>query len=184
RRGAAALAEDAALAAEADDVPHDQEVAGELEPRDEPELVLELAADGRRHDPVALARARVGERAQVAIRRLAVRQRQLGEAVAQVGERELAALGDAPAPAQRGRAGAAGARRCSAALARSPRPARSSVVPSRMQVRTSRSARPVGAAWRTSPVATTGTRAASARSERRRASRSPARSRWRWTSTA
>src|SRR5262249_46997568 len=102
RRGAAALAEDAALAAEADDVPHDQEVAGELEPCDEPELVLELAADGRRHGPVALARARVGERAQVTVRRLAVRQRQLGNAVAQGGERELAGLGDAPAGAQRG----------------------------------------------------------------------------------
>ena len=39
---AAALAEDAALAAEADDVPDDQEVAGEVELPDERELVLEL----------------------------------------------------------------------------------------------------------------------------------------------
>src|SRR5205823_14600142 len=43
--GAAALYEDAALTAEADDVPDDQEVAGEVEPADEAELVLELAAD-------------------------------------------------------------------------------------------------------------------------------------------
>src|SRR5207247_2393326 len=69
----------------------------------------------------------------------------------------------------------AGGFRCRSTLARSRRPAWSSVVPRRMQVRTSRSGRPSGAAWRTSLVATTGTRCAAARSARRRARRSPAR---------
>src|SRR5207253_7766542 len=56
---AASLAEDAALAAEADDAPHDQEVAGEVEPLDHAELVLELPADGRRDGSVPGAGAPV-----------------------------------------------------------------------------------------------------------------------------
>src|SRR5207247_3019474 len=72
---AAPLAEDAALATEADDVPHDQEVAGEVEPLDHPELVLELAPDARRDGPVPVAGAGVGERPQASDRRLAGRER-------------------------------------------------------------------------------------------------------------
>src|SRR5207302_3220890 len=89
--------EDAALAAEADDVPHDQEIAGEVEPLDHAELVLELPADARRDRPIALACAALGERAQAAARRLAGRERELRKTVAQVRERERAALGDAAA---------------------------------------------------------------------------------------
>ena len=94
---AAPLAEDAALAAEADDVPHDQEIAGEVEPLDHAELVLELPADARRDRPISLACAALGERAQAAARRLAGRERELRKTVAQVRERERAALGDAAA---------------------------------------------------------------------------------------
>src|SRR5213594_3223465 len=61
----------------------------------------------------------------------------------------------------------AGDFRWRSAFWRSRRPASSSVVPSRMQVRTSSSARPAGRAWRTSLVATTGTPCAAARSARR-----------------
>ena len=46
-RGAAALHEDVVRAAELDDVPHDQEVAGEIEPADDVELVLAPAARAR-----------------------------------------------------------------------------------------------------------------------------------------
>src|SRR5213075_944595 len=57
---AAPLAEDASLAAEADDVPHDQEVAGEVETLDHAELVLELSLDGRRDGSVPIAGASIG----------------------------------------------------------------------------------------------------------------------------
>src|SRR5262249_36836232 len=67
-RGAAALAEDAALASEADDVPDDQEVAGEVKLLDHRELVLELGADRRPDRPVPLARAGEGELAEMAHR--------------------------------------------------------------------------------------------------------------------
>ena len=65
RGRAAALEEDAALAAEADDVPDDQEVAGEVELLDERELVRELAAHARGHGPIALARAGLDQLAQI-----------------------------------------------------------------------------------------------------------------------
>src|SRR5262249_52973561 len=98
---AAALAEDAALAGEADDVPDDQEVAGEVELLDHGEFVLELGADARPDRPVPLARPRMGELAEMAHRGRARGKREVGEAVAQVGERELAALRDAATPDER-----------------------------------------------------------------------------------
>jgi hypothetical protein len=55
RRRAATLTEDAALAAEADDVPDDEKVAREVELRDDGELVLELATYPLGHRPPALA---------------------------------------------------------------------------------------------------------------------------------
>src|SRR5262249_56493179 len=91
---AAALAEEAARAREAHEIPDDQEVAGEIELLDERELVVELGADARRDRAPAPARALVGEVAQEAVRRLARRQRVVGEAIRQVGERERAALSD------------------------------------------------------------------------------------------
>ena len=68
------------------------------------QLVLELAADARGDPSVALAGAGAGQLAQVADRRLAGRQRIVGEAVAEVVEGELAPLGDAPRVGERVRA--------------------------------------------------------------------------------
>ena len=56
-RRAAPLRENALLAAEADDVPDDEEIAGEIEPGDDGELVLELAAHPRRQRRRSAARA-------------------------------------------------------------------------------------------------------------------------------
>ena len=69
-RGAASLHHDPILAAELHDVPYDQEVAGELEPLDDPEFMFELAA-GAIVDRAApsLARARIGEYSQIAVGR-------------------------------------------------------------------------------------------------------------------
>ena len=83
------------LAREAGDVPHDQEVAGEVELLDHGQLVLELRAHALCHlRPVAPARARVREPAQQRGLRLAAFGGEGGEAVAEVREPEGAALGD------------------------------------------------------------------------------------------
>ena len=97
RGRAASLTEDATLATEADDVPDDEEVAGEVELGDDGQLVLELPAHAVGDRPPTLARAGLRELAQVALRRLAGLQRIVGKAIGQVGERERTALGDAPA---------------------------------------------------------------------------------------
>ena len=62
-RRAAPLHEDVVLPAEVDDVPDDQEVAGELELLDEIELARDLRARAVVIRPVALARADLGDRA-------------------------------------------------------------------------------------------------------------------------
>src|SRR5207244_3453305 len=84
--------------AEVDDLPHDKEVAGEVEARDHGELVLELRADARRDRPIAITGARLHERAEVPARRLTGRQRKHRAAVAEIGARERAALGNASRP--------------------------------------------------------------------------------------
>ena len=66
--------------------------------------MLELGTDARRDPAVTLARAGLGERAQVADGGLAGRQRVVGEAIAEVGERERTLLGDAARRGQRGTA--------------------------------------------------------------------------------
>ncbi len=97
-RRAAPLRHDLILAAELHDVPYDQEVAGELQLLDDRELVLELAAraivERAAPDHPSFARAGICERAQVAVGRLAGRQRVVGETIAEIGERELASIGD------------------------------------------------------------------------------------------
>ncbi len=91
----APLRQHATLACVARDVPHDQEVAGEVELLDHAQLVLELAvrAFGKRM-AVAHARAVEGETAQQRRLRLAVFGGEGGEAVAEVAHAEGAALGD------------------------------------------------------------------------------------------
>ena len=94
-RGAASLHHDPILAAELDDVPHDQEVAGEFEPLDDPEFVFELAASAIVHRAApSLARACIGEDAQIAVGRFVRRQRIIGKAIAHVAELEIASFGD------------------------------------------------------------------------------------------
>ena len=63
-RRAAALHEDVLLPAEVDDVPDDQEVAGEIELLDEIELARHLRAGLVVIRPVAIARADLGDLAQ------------------------------------------------------------------------------------------------------------------------
>ncbi len=93
-RRAAPLGEDALAQAEAHDVPDDQEVAGELELLDQVELLLDLRLGLGGQRPEAALGAVPGDVAQVGGRRLARRQRVLGEAVAEVGEGEVEALGE------------------------------------------------------------------------------------------
>ncbi len=95
RRRAAPLAEDPLLAREADDVPEREEVAGEVELLDQAELVLDLPAHLLGHPRrVAERQPLGGERAQVALRGVALGQVLLGELVAERVERVLAGLGD------------------------------------------------------------------------------------------
>src|SRR6266446_6944443 len=70
RGRAAALDENAAAAAKIDDLPDDEEVAGEVETLDDGELVIELRADARRDRAVAVAGARLRERTEMPDRRL------------------------------------------------------------------------------------------------------------------
>src|SRR5205823_949511 len=56
-RRAPALHEDVVAAAELDDVPHDEEVTGQVETADDLQLVLDLPPRPRGQRPVAVARA-------------------------------------------------------------------------------------------------------------------------------
>ena len=94
RRRAPALDEDPARAGLPHDVPDDQEVAGEVELLDEPELAGELLAHARRHGAVSPARAGLDELPEVGDLGPAVGDRVVGEAIAQILEREAAARGD------------------------------------------------------------------------------------------
>ena len=98
-RGAAPLHEDPVLEAEAHDVPHDQEVAGEIELLDHRELLLDLGLGLRGQRAEARAGPVPGELAEVRGRRLAGRQRIVGKAVAEVRESEV----EAPRKLRRGR---------------------------------------------------------------------------------
>ena len=95
---AAALGEDAVLLAEQDDVVDDEEVPGEAELRDQRQLPLELLDRFRparaRRATVAVARADHGPMPQLAVERFGVEELRFGQLVAEVVERERAALGD------------------------------------------------------------------------------------------
>ena len=82
------------LAAEAHDVPDDQEIAGQLELLDERQLALDLPARALVIRPVAQARAFLGALAQERHLRFAVGHGIAREFVAEVGQRELQARGD------------------------------------------------------------------------------------------
>ncbi len=78
--GAATLAEDPVLFAEAGDVPDDDEIAGQLEVLDDGQLMLDLASLGaREYAPPATAGAGVGEKTQVGIVVVVPRDGKVGE---------------------------------------------------------------------------------------------------------
>ena len=83
-RRAAALHEDVLLPAEIDDVPDDQEVAGELEPLDQIELARHLRAGAIVKRAIAIARADLGDLAQERDLGLAVGDRVFRKAIAEV----------------------------------------------------------------------------------------------------
>jgi len=83
--GTAPLHQHVVRAAVLHEIPDDEEIAGQIQPADQGQLVLDLPPRllGERPRAVPIARPRVGQRAQEAERRLAAGQRVLGEAVAQ-----------------------------------------------------------------------------------------------------
>ena len=89
RRAAAALHHDVVLAAEIDDVPDDQEIAGEPELRDQGQLLLQLPLHRGADRGVALLRAEERDRAQERIHVVPVRHRKCGKLVADVFERKF-----------------------------------------------------------------------------------------------
>ena len=115
-RRAAALHEDVFLAAEVDDVPDDQEVAGEIELLDQIELALDLPPGALVIRPVALARARLRHLAQERRHRLAGRHGVFRKAVAEIGHRVFEPLGQLARAGESPRAG----RRTAAPSRRAP----------------------------------------------------------------
>ena len=96
-----ALHEDVVLAAEIDDVPDDQEVAGEIELLDQIELARDLRAGAIGIRLVAFARADAGDLAQKGRLRVAGRHGIRREAIAEIGHRELQPIGQLGGAADR-----------------------------------------------------------------------------------
>ena len=90
---AAPLHEDVVLAAEVHDVPHDQEVAGEIEFLDERQFAFDLRAGFVVIRAIAIAGADVGDLAEERRFRVARRHRIPREAVAEILHRELEPVG-------------------------------------------------------------------------------------------
>ena len=131
----AALHEDVVLPAEIDDVPDDQEIAGELQLLDQIELAFDLRPRASWYGPVPFARADVGELAQERHLRFARRHRIVGKAIAEIGHRELQPIGELARPRdgirhdrRNSAAISAGGFKYRSALAASRRPAVASVV--------------------------------------------------------
>src|SRR5499427_332737 len=104
--GAASLHQDVVMTAVLDQVPHDEEVAREVEAADELELVLDLMPGALRERSRAVADlgAPLAQHAEKSDGSLAGRQRELGEAIAEVLEGEAQAQGELAAIGHRGRA--------------------------------------------------------------------------------
>ena len=92
RSRSASLHEDVVMAAEIDDVPDDEEVAGEIEALDEIELARNLRARAIVIRPIPLARTEIGELAQKRAVRLARRHGIVGKAIAEIGHRVIEPL--------------------------------------------------------------------------------------------
>ena len=95
-RRTAALAQHADLLGGAHDVPHDEEIAGQVEPRDDAQLVFELAFDFRiERQRIAFGGPAVHQRAQITLMAgFLGRNRKVRKLAAQGIEPERAALGD------------------------------------------------------------------------------------------
>ena len=91
---AAALDEDVVLPAEVDQVPHDQEVAGQIQLLDQIELARDLGPGAIVERTVALAGADVGDLAQERRLRLPRRHGIVGKAIAEIGHRVVEAIGE------------------------------------------------------------------------------------------
>ena len=101
RRRAAALAEDVLLTGEADDIVDGEEIAGVFELGDQRELLLDqLARCFRYAFGPTFPRTVFGEYAQPTVRRVAAGNDLMRVAIAQFGQPELAAFGDAQGFAQ------------------------------------------------------------------------------------
>jgi hypothetical protein len=100
-RRATALHEDVLLPAVADDVPDDQEIAGQIELVDQRQLALDLAARLVAVRPVALAGPLIGNLTEKRHHRLAVADRVDGKAIAEVVHRVLEPLAERPRAGQR-----------------------------------------------------------------------------------
>jgi hypothetical protein len=100
-RRAASLRQDLLLAAEVDDVPDDQEVAGEIELLDQIEFAGDLRAGLVVKRPVALARAHQRDGAQKRAGRFARRHREIRKAIADIGHRVLDPIGQRARGGQR-----------------------------------------------------------------------------------
>src|SRR5690606_13246304 len=93
----APLGEDSVLVTKSNQIPDDEEVAGEVQFSDQRELVLELGADlGAEALPVSPPGALPGELLEERLLALSGRRRVVGELVGQGLEGEGAALGDPP----------------------------------------------------------------------------------------
>src|SRR5437764_214505 len=94
RRAAAALDHDVVFAAEIDDVPDDQKIAGKSEPLDETEFFFQLSFHGGADGSVTLLRAEKGDGAQERIHVVAVGNGERRELVTDVVKAEFKALGE------------------------------------------------------------------------------------------
>ena len=93
-RRAAPLHEDVLLAAEIDDVPDDQEVAGEIELLDQIELALDLRRARSSIRPISFARARLRDLPEKRRHRFSRRHRVIGKPVAEIGHRVCEPIGE------------------------------------------------------------------------------------------
>ncbi len=100
RGRAAALDQDPLAPAEVDEVPDDQEVAGQVQLPDQRQLALDLATRLLVVGPIALARARVRHPREVRELRLARGHRVVREAIAEVVQREAEPIGQLLGAAQ------------------------------------------------------------------------------------
>ncbi len=93
-RRASPLAENAVLATETGDIPHNQKISGQVQPVDHLEFMLELLDLFVVRRPPSIVGALAGQFSQVAERRLAIGDGKIRKHRFQLGERKVALLGN------------------------------------------------------------------------------------------